>query len=185
MQGFKKVHPDRWEFANDGFLRGKKQLLKYIKRRKPTPHSIPATACAEIGNEDCEIQRLRRDDSIIRTELLNLRREQQANRSHLESIEQRLQAIEKKQKITINLLFRALQSSGGFHQPSQRKGKKLSKTVEIDVVSNQHRRREKEKEEEDRDRDMNDEFWKELLNDGIDEESDPGGILTPTTGHRY
>ncbi|XP_050207084.1 heat shock factor protein HSF24 [Mercurialis annua] len=38
--GFRKIVPDKWEFANDNFQRGNKQLLSEIRRRKttsPTP----------------------------------------------------------------------------------------------------------------------------------------------------
>lgn len=36
LQGFRKTDPDRWEFSNDSFVKGHKDQLKDITRRKAT-----------------------------------------------------------------------------------------------------------------------------------------------------
>ncbi|XP_029130305.1 heat stress transcription factor B-2b-like [Cajanus cajan] len=46
--GFRKVVPDRWEFANDYFRRGKRGLLRDIQRQKILP--VPAAATVTTAN---------------------------------------------------------------------------------------------------------------------------------------
>ncbi|KAL2324442.1 hypothetical protein Fmac_023500 [Flemingia macrophylla] len=142
--GFKKVDPDRWEFANDLFLRGQKILLKNIRRRKANNQSDQemqqdVESCVEVGQFglDGEVDRLRRDRQILLAELVKLRQQQQSTRAHLQAMEVRLKRTEKKQKHMMNFLARAMQNSNFVQQLFQQKEWRK----ELEEASSKKRRR--------------------------------------------
>ncbi|XP_057780955.1 heat stress transcription factor A-7a-like [Salvia miltiorrhiza] len=118
--GFKKIDSEKWEFANEEFLRGEKHLLKNIRRRKAATAAAPPPpqSAVELGRfgQDCEAERLRRDKHVLMMELLKLRQQQQNNRLYLQQIEQRLQGTEKKQQQMMRFLAKAMQNPDFVNQ---------------------------------------------------------------------
>ncbi|OMO77353.1 Heat shock factor (HSF)-type, DNA-binding protein [Corchorus capsularis] len=128
--GFRKVDPDRWEFANERFLRGQKHLLKNITRRKPAhghshqqtqqPHgqSSSVGACVEVGKFGLEeeVERLKRDKNVLMQELVRLRQQQQSTDNQLQTMVQRLQGMEQRQQQMMSFLAKAVQSPGFLAQ---------------------------------------------------------------------
>lgn len=128
--GFRKVDPDRWEFANEGFLRGQKHLLRSINRRKPAhghnlqqpqqSHSQGSSvgACVEVGKFGLEeeVERLKRDKNVLMQELVRLRQQQQTTDNQLQTMVQRLQGMEQRQQQMMSFLAKAVQSPGFLAQ---------------------------------------------------------------------
>nr|AHI42570.1 heat shock transcription factor A1 [Lilium longiflorum] len=126
--GFRKVDSDRWEFANEGFLRGKKHLLRTIVRRKsqnapnqPQHREVQTQsvgACVEVGNLGMqeEIERLKKDKNILMQELILLRQRQQTSDRELQNLVQRLQGMEQRQKQMMSFMSKAMQSPGFLKQ---------------------------------------------------------------------
>ncbi|KAK6929908.1 Heat shock factor (HSF)-type, DNA-binding [Dillenia turbinata] len=114
--GFKKIDPDRWEFANEDFLKGQRHLLKNIRRRKAhnrpqSPHEV-FDSCVEVGRFglDSEVHQLRRDRQVLMAEIVRLRQQQQDTRAHLQALEQRLEGTERKQRQMMAFLAKAIRN---------------------------------------------------------------------------
>ncbi|KAL5217226.1 hypothetical protein ABZP36_017910 [Zizania latifolia] len=146
--GFRKVDPERWEFANEGFLRGKKELLKKIKRRR-TPPSIqssaqqqPAEACLEVGQfgRDGHVDRLQRDKSVLIAEVMKLRQEQQTTRAQMLAMEERISVAEQKQQQMTVFLARAMKNPAFLQMLIDRQGQGHGRRELEDALSKKRRR---------------------------------------------
>ncbi|KAG4916429.1 hypothetical protein JHK87_053986 [Glycine soja] len=78
---FRKINTDKWEFFNEAFQRGKRHLLKNIRRCGP-PQShqvgsyiVPYSDAGKAGLE-FEIESLRKDRSVLMQEVLELQQQQ-------------------------------------------------------------------------------------------------------------
>ncbi|KAF3567005.1 hypothetical protein DY000_02018336 [Brassica cretica] len=128
--GFRKVDPDRWEFANEGFLRDQKQLLKGITRRKSSHvqqqnqqqtqvQNSSLAPCVEVGKcgiAEEEVERLERDKNVLMQELVWLRHQQQATEHQLKDAVQKVQAMEQRQQQMMSFLAKVVQSPGFLNQ---------------------------------------------------------------------
>uniref|UniRef100_A0ACD5X0Q8 Uncharacterized protein n=1 Tax=Avena sativa TaxID=4498 RepID=A0ACD5X0Q8_AVESA len=128
--GFRKVDPDRWEWASEGFLRGQKHLLKTIKRKKrPTeaggelekaPVKIPpGTENIEIGKYGGlvkEVETLKRDKALLMQQLVDLRHYQQGSNLEVQNLIQRLQVMEQNQQQMMALLAIVVQNPSFLNQ---------------------------------------------------------------------
>lgn len=144
--GFRKIDPDKWEFANEGFVRGHKHLLANIKRRRQT--SQPSTCssqqssigqCVEVGRYglDEEIDHLKRDKQVLMMELVKLRQQQQNTRSCLRAMEERLRGTEIKQQQMMAFLARAMKNPAFIQQLLHHKERR--KVIEDDVTKKRRR----------------------------------------------
>ncbi|KAA3475824.1 heat shock factor protein HSF8-like [Gossypium australe] len=159
--GFRKVDSDRWEFANEGFLRGQKDLLLNISRRKPAQghghqqtqqahgQSSSGGACVEVGEFGLEeeVERLKRDKNVLMQELVRLRQQQQSTDNQMQTMAQRLHGMEQWQLQMMSFLAKAVQSPGFLAQFMQQKNESNRHIAEANkkrrlkqdgIVDNEH-----------------------------------------------
>lgn len=118
---FKKIDPDRWEFANEGFQKGKKHLLKHIKRRRKNPYGMHQFSGAESWLDlskdslESELKNLRDDQNALRSEVTKLKHQQEVTENHLAAIKDRLNTSETKQKHMALFLIKSLKNPAFLH----------------------------------------------------------------------
>ncbi|XP_027336063.1 heat stress transcription factor A-5-like [Abrus precatorius] len=111
--GFRKVHPERWEFANEDFVKDQKHRLKNIHRRKPIhSHTHPPGSVVDPERSAFEeqIEKLSHHKTTIESNIFRFKQHHSAAKGHLEDLRQRLDAMEKRQKYLLNFFEKALQN---------------------------------------------------------------------------
>lgn len=126
IQGFHKIDTDRWEFANESFRRGEKHLLKNIHRRRSTQpqqvgsHTGSLTEAGRSGLES-DVERLRKERSVMMQEVIELQQQQSGTVHHVQSVNQRLQAAEQRQKQMVSFLAKLFQNPAFLARLKQKK----------------------------------------------------------------
>ncbi|CAK9172842.1 unnamed protein product [Ilex paraguariensis] len=117
---------NRWEFSNDGFIKGQKQLLKNISRRKQSQGMVQRNSSQQkdkdVGTSEenktvglwKEVESLKTDRNALTQELVKLRQHQQTSRSKLLLLREQLQGMEKNQQQMLSFIVMAMQSPGFF-----------------------------------------------------------------------
>lgn len=125
FQGFRKIDTDRWEFSNDGFIRGQPHLLQNIPRRKysqtsdqrkaPEQQDISVSSCEKaekVENSGLwkEVECLKVDKNALMQELVKLRQQQETAESKLMLLKDNLQGMESSQQQLLSFLVMAMQN---------------------------------------------------------------------------
>ncbi|KAH6805390.1 heat shock transcription factor C1 [Perilla frutescens var. frutescens] len=98
--GFRKVDPDRWEFANEWFLRGQTHLLCSIARKK---HTSRSNSSHHLKHEDDD------DEDELMMEIAKLKQEQKSLEQELESMNRRLEATERRPQQMMTFLCKVVE----------------------------------------------------------------------------
>lgn len=133
FQGFRKIDSDRWEFANDGFIKGQKNLLKNICRRKHSQsmenrkpllqqdNTVESSEVVENSGLWKEVENLKTDKNSLMQQLVILRQHQETADDKLLVLKDRLQGMEKNQQQMLSFLVLAMKIPGFLVQLLQPK----------------------------------------------------------------
>ncbi|KAJ4883977.1 Heat stress transcription factor A-8 [Raphanus sativus] len=147
IYGFRKVDADRWEFANDGFVRGQKELLKNVIRRKNVQSSTSSEqqhqrkTCTADADDACqekecsgeselwkEVDVLKGDKKALAQELVKVRQYQESTDAKMLHLEDRVQGMEESQQEMLSFLVMVMQNPSLLVQLLQPKENSWRKT---------------------------------------------------------
>lgn len=158
-QGFKRLDLDSWEFENEGFVRGKRHLLSTIVHREAAhgQNQQPQQTHGQSSRVDLyaefdefvlekEIQGIKRDNNMLKQEIVKSRKQQQTTDTQLEAIVQRLDGMEQKQQEMMSILFKDVNIPDCSAQFEEEKNESSmlpsegskKRRLELDVVPDDH-----------------------------------------------
>ncbi|KAJ3700134.1 hypothetical protein LUZ61_003839 [Rhynchospora tenuis] len=109
--GFRKISAERWEFAHEWFLRGNKQLLKSINRRRSHAGGQTSSSLAIVRPSlESELHHLRRDRDTLIQEVLRLQQDHLTTIQQMSTLDQKLQSAEERQKQMVSFLAKILRN---------------------------------------------------------------------------
>ncbi|XP_020105591.1 heat stress transcription factor C-1b-like [Ananas comosus] len=104
--GFRKVDPDRWEFAHESFLRGQTHLLPLILRRKKKKSLSNEQSSSNSRAKDSVVDEDEDEDVLVK-EVTRLRQEQRLLEEELQGMNKRIQATERRPQQMMLFLAKA------------------------------------------------------------------------------
>ncbi|KFK35490.1 hypothetical protein AALP_AA5G291400 [Arabis alpina] len=176
-RGFRKVEAERWEFMNEGFLMGQRDLLKSIKRRT-------TTSSPPLLNQYDPSTELRQDRDALLVEISRLREQEQRARGYIQAMEQRINGAEKKQRLMMSFLRQAVQNPSLLQQLFDKrkehamdriqssfvKHEAVEHVSELDALALEMQGYGRQRVDGNVERELDDGFWEELLMINSEEE---------------
>ncbi|XP_044980146.1 heat stress transcription factor C-2a-like [Hordeum vulgare subsp. vulgare] len=99
--GFRKVDPDRWEFAHSSFLRGQTHLLPRIVRRRQSGGARRPSKDDHAEDEDSS-------SAMLAMEVMRLKEEQRATEERVAAMWRRVQDAERRPKLMLAFLLKVV-----------------------------------------------------------------------------